>query len=352
VFEGVNLTGAVFPPATYKSRNRYVEIKSNTFLENVSFIGSVLDGVHLEGSVLKGAQFSGASLAGIHLEDSDLRRSRLNGALNIQGAHLEGANLSEQDLRGMDLRGVHLEGANLTGAHLEGANLTGAFLDGADLTEAHIDNTNFTGASLKGSILIELYGFCNRTLRYNDDVRHRIIIELSRRKLHLTFDQLRNARNEGAIRKLLNGHAYSITHENQEKIFSGKLRPYHVLTYHPHPLTMRRNETSHIKRECYNMLKQNGINREEVEDRCCSDPEGTIASLQSETKLAGPDMTTVLPQQTRTVNQRLHDSIVAFTNEIYGQRGEDSPNYGTRRGGGRGRGQSNKTKKRHNRLST
>ncbi len=85
----------------------------------------------------------GADLRGANLSDADLR-----------GADLRGANLSDADLRGADLRGADLRGANLSdadlrGADLRGANLSDADLRGADLRGADLSGTNLRGANLK-----------------------------------------------------------------------------------------------------------------------------------------------------------------------------------------------------------
>jgi uncharacterized protein YjbI with pentapeptide repeats len=54
---------------------------------------------------------------------------------------LEGANLSNTDLRGVDLSAVSLEGANLRGCDLSYANLSGANLSEADLRGAILHKT-------------------------------------------------------------------------------------------------------------------------------------------------------------------------------------------------------------------
>ncbi|MGH3390459.1 MAG: pentapeptide repeat-containing protein [Actinomadura sp.] len=51
----------------------------------------------------------------------------------VPGARMEGADLTETDLRHAHLAGCCLDGAELVGAHLEDANPQGASLSGADL---------------------------------------------------------------------------------------------------------------------------------------------------------------------------------------------------------------------------
>ena len=68
--------------------------------------------------------------------------------IDLQGADLKKANLTEADLRGADLRETNLVSANLMSADLEGAdlkkaNLRGANLEGADLREANLEGAEF-----------------------------------------------------------------------------------------------------------------------------------------------------------------------------------------------------------------
>jgi uncharacterized protein YjbI with pentapeptide repeats len=65
-------------------------------------------------------------------------------------------NLSNADLRGMDLQGMDLSGADLRNAQLEStdlrnANLENANLYGSNLKEAYCKNVNFTGANLSNA---------------------------------------------------------------------------------------------------------------------------------------------------------------------------------------------------------
>jgi uncharacterized protein YjbI with pentapeptide repeats len=69
--------------------------------------------------------------------------------------NLRRADLSKQDLRGVNFKGAVLQDANLSGAHLEGANLTGAFLGSANLTRASLRKAHLRGAHLVGTYLAE-----------------------------------------------------------------------------------------------------------------------------------------------------------------------------------------------------
>src|SRR5207253_7840244 len=69
--------------------------------------------------------------------------------------HLQGANLSDAQLAGIDLTGAQLQGANLSGAHLDGAKLDGANLEGANLSRAVLNGATLTGANMKAVLLLE-----------------------------------------------------------------------------------------------------------------------------------------------------------------------------------------------------
>lgn len=69
------------------------------------------------------------------------------------GAHLERADLSGKDLRGVDLTSAHLEGANLSHADLSFSSLKGANLEGAHLDHAFLRSTDIDGANLRGADL-------------------------------------------------------------------------------------------------------------------------------------------------------------------------------------------------------
>lgn len=70
------------------------------YLEEASFVGLDLSGVHLSYA---------------HLEGADLRHVNFTGA-DLTHAHLEGADLWKADLTGADLRFAELGGANLAGS--------------------------------------------------------------------------------------------------------------------------------------------------------------------------------------------------------------------------------------------
>jgi uncharacterized protein YjbI with pentapeptide repeats len=121
---------------------------------------------------IEGMQVSGTALAGQDISGGRLRRCRLAG-LPLTAVRLDMADLSYSDLRGAvleeaSLRGTNLRRANLAGAHLAGArldamalgsgrtwpvNLDGAILHDADLTNATLAGAVMSNADVGGCIL-------------------------------------------------------------------------------------------------------------------------------------------------------------------------------------------------------
>ncbi|MBW4425127.1 MAG: pentapeptide repeat-containing protein [Nostoc desertorum CM1-VF14] len=67
--------------------------------------------------------------------------------------NLSGADLTQQNLTGVDLRGADLSGATLSQANLTNADLTGANLEGAVLNSVNLSGASLTGANLKSASL-------------------------------------------------------------------------------------------------------------------------------------------------------------------------------------------------------
>ncbi|WP_256986329.1 MULTISPECIES: pentapeptide repeat-containing protein [unclassified Rhodococcus (in: high G+C Gram-positive bacteria)] len=133
---------------------------------DIDLIGADLTGARLTEANLIGTNLSYANFAGADLTRADLINADLTGA-NLTEANLTGANLTEANLTGARLTEANLTGARLTEANLTGANLTEANLPGAhvlganltrvnltyaNLTRAYLINTNLTGADLTGAI--------------------------------------------------------------------------------------------------------------------------------------------------------------------------------------------------------
>ncbi len=101
------------------------------------------------------ANFSGAILNGVDCMMLDLRLAMLNGA-QLQGTNLTEANLSGAELTGANLQGAQLSRANLKEAQLIQANFNEAQFQGANLTKAQLlgssfTEANFLAANLKGA---------------------------------------------------------------------------------------------------------------------------------------------------------------------------------------------------------
>ena len=96
----------------------------------------------------KKADLSNKNLKFVNLEAADLRRANLEAVdlrrANLEAANLVGANLERADLAGADLAGTDLRIANLREAILLGANLEGANLEGADLEGANLKRVKHT----------------------------------------------------------------------------------------------------------------------------------------------------------------------------------------------------------------
>ncbi|WP_189152193.1 pentapeptide repeat-containing protein [Streptomyces lacrimifluminis] len=78
---------------------------------------------------------------------SGLKPMHAEGYINLRGAHLTGADLSNADLSRANLRGADLVDASLRGANLNDSNLEGAQLSGTNLNEARLENVNLRDAS-------------------------------------------------------------------------------------------------------------------------------------------------------------------------------------------------------------
>jgi len=173
----VAVSGASFFLSLYI--NRRIQLGDPKF-ENLRIIGlafAALGGTTFSGADLTGATLAYASVNGTNFADSSqqptvLTHVRWHGTERLDRARLGPSNLQDprvrqllvslngvdRDLSNADLRGVNLAGAtlhriSLKGANLNGATLAGAELHGANLTNAQCVGTDFTGAHLTGACL-------------------------------------------------------------------------------------------------------------------------------------------------------------------------------------------------------
>jgi uncharacterized protein YjbI with pentapeptide repeats len=96
-----------------------------------------LGGAHIPGAGLSDAKLSGANLAGA----------------DLHGAHMDHADLSRAILVEADLSGALMGQADLSGAILIKADMRGAVLIKADLRDAHMDHADLSSAILLGGDL-------------------------------------------------------------------------------------------------------------------------------------------------------------------------------------------------------
>jgi hypothetical protein len=114
-----------------------------------------LDGADLTNANLRYLTLEEAALNGAILEDADLRNAKLS-RIDLGGAFLSGTDLSGTDLSSANLREAELQRKdelNLRGADLSGADLSGADFSGADLTGAKIAKEQLAACkSLVGAV--------------------------------------------------------------------------------------------------------------------------------------------------------------------------------------------------------
>jgi Pentapeptide repeats (8 copies) len=94
---------------------------------------------------LQGADLQGCNLSGAYLGD------RLGKRLDLSGADLYQANLSRASLRGAIARETVFYGATLANTVLEGADLTSADFRNADLAQARFGDAILDGARFEGA---------------------------------------------------------------------------------------------------------------------------------------------------------------------------------------------------------
>ncbi len=158
-------------------------------LSNANLRSAKLSEGRLEGATLKGAHLEGAELWQARLDGADLRKAHIKGAC-LEEAHLEQADLALAGLEDVSLDQAHLEGANLRRASLERADLSDANLAGAGLTEAHLAGANLMGAHMKGAVFSRA------------DLEGVILVEANLDEADL---QLANLKGANAERVQLNG---------------------------------------------------------------------------------------------------------------------------------------------------
>jgi hypothetical protein len=114
--------------------------------------GADLQGLDLSGYSLDGAQLSEANLSGANLDQAGLRGTFLSGA-NLSNARIRGANLYYARCIDSNLCGADLRHSKMVGITLDAARLRYANLSNADLSGAHVRQADLTGARLVGALM-------------------------------------------------------------------------------------------------------------------------------------------------------------------------------------------------------
>ncbi len=96
----------------------------------------------------------GLDAPGLDWHESSMVQIRLDGA-NLQGANLSRSIIHLGNLKGANLMLANLEGTQFHAANLQGTNLTMANMAGANLLDADLSGANLRGANMQGTILIK-----------------------------------------------------------------------------------------------------------------------------------------------------------------------------------------------------
>lgn len=166
----------IHPELTLQFGDWYVRLGRHLNRWDSGLAHQCLSRLNLSGFILSGIDFEGASLEFANLMEADVDGCNLIDAymvgVNLKGTHLlrscfECANLADAQcydalmdasnfrlaiLVNANLSTASLVGANLSEARLQGASLKGADLTGAILIDAILDDACFEGAILKGTI--------------------------------------------------------------------------------------------------------------------------------------------------------------------------------------------------------
>ncbi len=102
-------------------------------LQGADLKETVLSGINLTAANLRGARLERADLSATSFHGADLRNTDLRAA-NLSSTGIEGADFRRADLWSADLRGSDLRGSDFRGANLQFTRFNGADLSGSDLT--------------------------------------------------------------------------------------------------------------------------------------------------------------------------------------------------------------------------
>lgn len=133
-----------------------MEITTKELLERYKFGERNFGGVFCTIGWFKGSEpIINLNLRSINLNGADLSNSQLKEA-KFDGATLRGIQLAEANLRGANMESADLSGASLCKTKFGGANLSGAILRGAFVEETEFSNANLSYVDFRGAIGIEI----------------------------------------------------------------------------------------------------------------------------------------------------------------------------------------------------
>lgn len=130
-------------------------------LRDANLTDADLRGINLSGAWLQDSDFSGANLSGANLEWADLDGGEMIGT-NFSGANLKNAYLNVAELQGANFSGAALSGVSMYTSLLQDALLIGANLTNADLEAAVFDGADLTNANLTDA---KKFGYGNAIYR-------------------------------------------------------------------------------------------------------------------------------------------------------------------------------------------
>jgi len=128
---------------TLKDVNSICKLEPESQCTSAVRIGLQAPGIDMHNASMATMRLDGANLQGANLSYAILQLANLEGA-NLMLANLEGAHMHAVNLRGANLMLANLRKVSLLDADLSGANLRGANLTGAILLKARFDNATWT----------------------------------------------------------------------------------------------------------------------------------------------------------------------------------------------------------------
>jgi uncharacterized protein YjbI with pentapeptide repeats/beta-lactamase regulating signal transducer with metallopeptidase domain len=152
---GIKLVGSDLRNADLRGANLRDADLTGTDMRDAKFDGADLRNAKLNGADMGGATFAGALMDGIEMNGISLRHTKLDhaGLRDLLAHGCTGCDLSQMDLRGIDLHGIRLEGTDFAHSDLSGANLRDARLTGVSFDHANLSHADLRGAELVGCSL-------------------------------------------------------------------------------------------------------------------------------------------------------------------------------------------------------